>query len=296
MASGTREIKRKIKSVNSTMQITKAFELVSSAKLRRARIRFDESKAYFQTLKNAINEVLVGETNRGGVFLKNTESKKPLVIVIASDRGLCGGFNINNIKTALSISNEAVYIPVGKKAQDYLANRKYNLLETGISISEKPTYEDAKYIGRLAVDYFKKADVDSVYLVHSAFLSTISLVPKSYRLLPLVTDSDDREGFRLQEKDLEKTIEPEHIELINYEPDREDVLNFLVPKYVESLIFGALIESTASEHAARRLAMESATENAGEIINNLTLTYNRARQASITQEITEIVGGAEALK
>lgn len=277
--ANTRDIRRKIRSVGSTMQITSAFELVSTAKLRRARKKLDSSKAYFEKLESALVEVLKGD-NGQNIYLKPTKFEKPLVIMITSDRGLCGGFNVNAIKSALEVEN-AIYYSIGKKGSDYVASR--NLKSAGHlhGVTEKPTYEHALHISNIAVDLFKKGEVDGVIVVYSKFVSTISFTPRHMTLLPLNrSDLSSDNGYH---------------EVVYFEPGKEEVLNAIMPKYVAGLIFGAMIESSASEQAARRLAMEAATGNAEEIIEDLTLTYNQARQAAITQEISEIVGGAEAL-
>ncbi len=279
MAS-TRDIRRKIKSVTSTMQITSAFELVSFAKLRRARKKLDASKRYFEELEAALKEVLASDTHLGNIFLEPTEAKKPLVIVITSDRGLCGGFNINAMKSAMEIER-ATYYTIGKKAADFVKTNKLPSAGSLDGVSEKPQYEHAHHVAKIAVGMFKEKTVDSVILVYSKFVSTISFAPTHLKLLPLT------EGLM--------GMEEEETEVLNFEPSKDEVLNLITPKYVASILFGAMIESSASEQAARRLAMESATGNAEEIIDELTLTYNQARQAAITQEISEIVGGAEAL-
>lgn len=277
--ANTRDIRRKIRSVGSTMQITSAFELVSTAKLRRARKKLDSSKAYFEKLESALGEVLRGD-NGQNIYIRTSKFEKPLVIMITSDRGLCGGFNVNAIKSALEIEN-ATYYSIGKKGSDYVAGR--NLKSAGHlhGVTEKPTYEHALHISNIAVDLFKKGEVDGVIVVYSKFVSTISFTPRHLVILPLNrSDISSDDGYS---------------EVVHFEPGKDEVLNAIMPKYVAGLIFGAMIESSASEQAARRLAMEAATGNAEEIIEELTLTYNQARQAAITQEISEIVGGAEAL-
>lgn len=278
--ANTRDIRRKIRSVSSTMQITSAFELVSTAKLRRARKKLDASRMYFDKLESALADVL-GSENGSNLYLKGSKMEKPLVIMLTSDRGLCGGFNVNAIKSALEVPN-ATYFCIGKKGSDFVGSR--NLKRAGHlhGVTERPSYEHALYTANIAVDLFKKGEVDGVILVYSKFVSTISFSPRHLQLLPILKE-DVPQG------------ESAAGEVIHYEPGKDEVLNMIMPKYVAGLIFGAMIESSASEQAARRLAMEAATGNAEEIIEELTLTYNQARQAAITQEISEIVGGAEAL-
>ncbi|MFZ5968895.1 MAG: ATP synthase F1 subunit gamma [Bacillota bacterium] len=283
---GMRDIKRRIKSVNSTKQITKAMELTSSAKLRRARERVEKTGPYFHTIKDTVRDIFENSSGVKHEFVQEREIKKSCYIVITADRGLCGGYNTNAIKAATSHMQDkkaVSVITVGQKARDYFRNRKYDLDGEFIHISESPQYTDAKKISNLILQLYQEKMVDEVYLVYTQFVSTISQKPEVIKLLPLT-----------KEKKEQKDDKP--FEYVSYEPSPEAVLDYLVPKYIESTIFGAMVESSASEQGARRVAMESATDNAEEMISALTLTYNRARQAAITQEIAEIVGGAEALK
>lgn len=284
MASSTRDIKRKIRSVNSTMQITKAFELVSTAKLKRARDRMDITKPYFDTIQTAVHDILSSDKSIKSKFVTSDVSKNPLYIVVTSDRGLCGGYNINAIKKALETArtyDNPKFIAVGKKSFDLLNQMGYNIIDSFLYISEKPEFNHASQVARAAMTLLETGEVDSIHFVYTRFISTMTQTATDLLLLPI-----------------ERPVlsEDTKTEIVNYEPSAEEVLRYIIPKYVESTIFGGLIESSASEQAARRLAMESASDNAEEIIEDLTLYYNRARQAAITQEISEIVGGAEALK
>lgn len=284
MASSTRDIKRKIRSVNSTMQITKAFELVSTAKLKRARDRMDITKPYFDTIQTAVHDILSSDKSIKSKFVTSEVSKKPLYIVVTSDRGLCGGYNINAIKKALETArtyDDPKFIAVGKKSFDLLKQMGYNVVDSFLYISEKPEFIHAAQVAREAMKLLETGEVDSIHFVYTRFISTMTQTATDLLLLPI-----ERPVLSEETK----------TEIVNYEPSAEEVLRYIIPKYVESTIFGGLIESSASEQAARRLAMESASDNAEEIIEDLTLYYNRARQAAITQEISEIVGGAEALK
>jgi F-type H+-transporting ATPase subunit gamma len=283
---GTRDIKRKIKSVNSTMQITKAMELVSTAKLKKSKDRLEMTRPYYQTVLETVNNIMRDSDIEEHEFLSNREIKKSLYIVVTADRGLCGGYNVNAIKTALAhIENpeDAVIIPIGIKAVKFFNQNGFEVAKEFLGISEKPEFSDARKIARLAMKLYSQEKVDAVHLVYTRMESTISQVATRLQLVPLdasaVTET-------VEEAD-EKTI---------FEPSAEVVLDYLIPKSIESTIFGGLIESSASEQAARRIAMENATDNAVERIDELTLTYNQARQSAITQEINEIVGGAEALK
>lgn len=288
MAGGTRDIKRKIRSVNSTMQITKAMELVSTAKLKRARDRMDITKPYFEIVKEAVQDVLSTDKSIRTRYISDKPIQKRLYIIITSDRGLCGGYNANVIKKTLESSTHdetAKFLVVGRKALDVLKRNGLDVVDQFLYISEKPEHIHATQIAQIAMNLYNKGEVDAIDLVYTRFASTISQVATKLQLLPIerpeVVETEDDGAL---------------YEFVNYEPSPEDVLRFIVPKYVESTIFGGLIESSASEQAARRMAMESATDNAEDIIDELVLSFNQARQAAITQEISEIVGGAEALK
>lgn len=290
---GMRDIKRRIKSVNSTKQITKAMELVSSAKLRKAREKLDRTRPYFDTVKNTMSEIAENIENIHSDYFEGArEIKKSCFIVITADGGLCGGYNTNVMKEALLHmrgKEEVSVIAIGQKGRDFFKKRGYKINGEYINVIEKITFKDAKSISSLVIKLYKDREFDEVYLVYTDFVSTITQKPEVIRLLPL-------SGFNKTEEKGSETVQNNNFEMISYEPSPEDLFNYLVPSYVESLIFGGLVSSSASEQGARRIAMENATDNAVEMIDKLTLNYNRARQAAITQEISEIVGGAEALK
>lgn len=267
------------------MQITKAMELVSTAKLKRARKRMDITKPYFDTIQKAVLEVLGSDQTIKTNYVSNKEVVKTLYIVITSDRGLCGGYNANVIKAALENVKDrenAQFLAVGRRGNDVLTRHDFKIMDSFLYISEKPEHIHASQIAKIATDLYNKGEVDAIQLVYTRFASTISQVATRLQLLPI-------ERPEIEEEDDLK-------EYIVYEPSPEEVLKYIIPKYIESTIYGGLIESAASEQAARRIAMESASDNAEEIIDELVLSYNQARQAAITQEISEIVGGAEALK
>jgi len=279
-----KDIKRRIRSISSTKQITKAMELVASAKLRKARQKLEMTRPYYQTLVRSIREILSSTTGIRHPLLEKREVKNKAFIVITGDRGLAGGYNSNVIKLAESQIDDkerAVILAVGLKGRDYFKRRDYNIVGEFLNISEEPQFIDASSIGSLAIELYKDGKVDEVNLVYTRFKSAMSQEPTILKLLPVENIEEEDKGPRT---------------LIEYEPSPEVVLDYLIPKYIHSAIYGALIESSASEQGARRTAMESATDNAEEMIEDLALKYNRARQASITQEISEIVGGAEALK
>lgn len=283
-----RDIKRRIKSVNSTQQITKAMNLVASSKLNRAKSRFNDTKPYFEAAKRVIANVVKGSKGVSSVFIQEkNESGKTLVIVIAGDRGLCGGYNSNVCKRALEIISEkksSVVIAAGNKAREFFRHKKIDVSECYRNVSEKPDYIDALVIGSKAIDMYTKGEVDEVYLVYTEFITTLSNEPKSIKLLPL------------DPKDFEDNREPHSSTLTIYEPDEEAVLNYVIPKYVNTVIYGGMVESAVCELSSRMTAMDSATENASEMIDSLNLIYNRVRQGAITQEITEIVSGSNALE
>lgn len=290
MAENIRDIKRRIKSVNNTKQITHAMELVASSKLRKARQKAEGRRAYFETMLSSIQELAAKSDGVKSIFLENNEGKKKVYIVITADRGLAGGYNSNVVRSvASSIDNkeDSSLITIGSRGRDYFKKRDYNIINEYIGITEQPSFYDAKGIGEEVTNLFKEKQVDEVYLAYTKFVSTITQKPELIKLLPL-----NKEDLNNEEE-----IKNDDIPLImQYEPSIEGLLAYLIPKYITSTIYGAMIESSASEQGARRMAMESATENANDMIDVLTLHYNRARQAQITQELTEIIGGAEALK
>ncbi len=287
MPQGLNDIKRRIKSVNSTMQITKAMELVSTSKLKRARVRLDKSKPYFETVLESIKDVLANAKGIKHPFLEKREVKNTLYILITSDKGLAGGYNANVnklLQNEIKDKEAAKIITVGVKGRDYFRRRGYNVIESLTGISETPEASDARHIGEKAIDLYRTGEVDEIKIVYTQFKSTISYVSEIITLLPA----------RFEEKEISLDNKG-HRALTRFEPSEEAVLDYLIPKYIGSTIYGAMIEASASESGSRRLAMENATDNADEMIRSLELVKNRARQAAITQEISEIVSGAEAL-
>ncbi|MGO1370436.1 MAG: ATP synthase F1 subunit gamma [Senegalia sp. (in: firmicutes)] len=279
------DIKRRIKSVGSTKQITNAMELVSSSKLKKARKRLAKTEPYFLTVSRSIKDILATSRGISHPMLEKREVKNRCYIIVTSDRGLCGGYNVNIIKKVesdLESKENTKMITIGQKGRSHFNRRNYDVKGSFVNISEDPTFMDATQIGNMALKLYEKGEVDEVNIAYTQFKSTINHEPTILKLLPAESIAkEDTEGKRI---------------LTEYEPSPEVVLDYLIPKYIRSTIYGAMIESSASEQGARRMAMESATENAQEMIDDLNLKYNRARQAAITQEIAEIVGGAEALK
>ena len=288
-----RDIKRRIKSVSSTQQITKAMNLVASSKLTKAKNRFSESKPYSEAIKEVVAEIVAGSADVKSEFLQPREVKKTLVLVLAGDRGLCGGYNTNVCKAAYKViqekDNESCVITIGSKAKDYFKHKKTEIEDEVRGISENPVYGDAFAIGAKVIRMYAEKEVDEVYIAYTEFISTISSEPKVMKLLPL-----DPNDFKATENKSDDTAND--LTLTIYEPSEEEVLDYIVPKYVNTVVYSALVESAVCELGARMTAMDSATENASEMIDTLNLKYNRVRQGAITQELTEIVSGSNALE
>lgn len=274
-----KDIKLRIKSVENTMQITKAMELVASSKLRKARERMESARPYFMTLFNTLSDLAAYTVDFSSPFLQKRPVKKSAYVLIAGDRGLAGGYNNNMFKlfTAHSAGKNAVVIPVGKKAVEFCKRRNIEIFTEEYSLIEDFTSSDCTDIGDLLSDSFEKGVIDEVFICYTTFVSMLSQSPEIIQILPLI--SVDASKYQ------RNTI-------TEYEPDPEELFDILVPQFITGMVYGAATESWASELAARRTAMDAASKNAQEMVSGLSLQYNRARQAAITQEITEIVAGA----
>lgn len=283
MAANMKAVKLRMKSIQSTMQITKAMELVASSKLRRAKERADASRPYFHTLRDTLADIAAGNTDFSSVYTRSGKSGRWCYVVVAGDRGLAGGYNANLFKEmeAQMAGKDCIVLPIGKKAVEYYKRRKVEILTEEFAEVGDLSVSDCFTIAKLLCKGFKSGDFGHAALGYTNFISMLSQRPGVSGMLPL-------EDFSGEEKDVKKIRS-----LILYEPDAETVFDSIVPEYLAGLLYGAMCESVASELAARRIAMDAATKNAGEMIEQLSLYYNRARQASITQEITEIVAGAE---
>jgi len=284
MAKGMREIKRQIKSVQNTRQITKAMEMVASAKLRKAQEKAQSSRPYVEKLREVVSSIANGADGISHPMLVTRPVKRTAYIVITSDGGLVGGYNANIlrsltdfIKNKHASKEEYGLFVIGRKGRDYLTRRQHPVVFDVTELSDTPNFADIKSLAYKAVQGFELEEYDEVYLCYSKFINAITQKPTIDRLLPF--ESVEHDGVTAA---------------YEYEPSPERVLEVLLPKYAETLIFAALLEGKASELGAKMTAMGSATKNATKMINELTLTYNRARQAAITQEITEIVAGANA--
>ncbi len=299
-----RDIKRRRGSIQSTQQITKAMKLVSTVKLQRAKQNADRSKSYFHCMYDTVNSILKRTKNLDHKYLKSGETGKKAVIVITSNRGLAGGYNSNVVKliTKGELADEelAVYA-IGKKGRDAL-QRRYEVRADYSDVIEEPAYADAMAISREVLEAFSRGEISEIYLAYTGFKNTVVHIPTLLKLLPVEMkgEPDGGEGTADNKSEALSGDALSSDSLLreapmNFEPEDEEALNLLIPKYITSLIYGGMIESVASENGARMQAMDSATSNAEEMIDQLTLLYNRARQSSITQELTEIIAGANAI-
>lgn len=274
----TKEIKTRIRSMESTRQITKAMEMVASSKLRKAQNQAMASRPYFETLYETIQDIVSCDGEFSSPYMTVKKENKAAFVVISGDRGLAGGYNSNVLKLALaqSAGKDTVFLPIGKKGADYFKSHGQTTMTENYTHAESVSVGDCFSMAKILCKAFLKGELDAVYVVYTKFVSVLSQTPACLQLLPL--QNGEEKTYRQQ---------------ILYEPDSETVLNAIVPEYLGGLLYGALCESRASEQAARRTAMDSATQNAEEMIGELSLQFNRARQAAITQEITEIVAGSQ---
>ncbi len=284
-----RSIKRRKESVQSTQQITKAMKLVSTVKLQRAKTRAEQSKAYFECMYKTVKSMLAKSGTINHPYLKAGESTKKAVIVITSNRGLAGGYNSNVIKLItrnemFANKEDVVIYAIGKKGKDGLARAGYKIATDYSDMIEEPIYIEAMQICKEVLAAFASGEFGEIYLAYTAFKNTVVHVPTIMKLLPVAAEDNDAEASGADDKTL-----------MNFELDETEAIELIIPKYLTSLIFGAMVEAVASENGARMQAMDSATSNAEEMISSLSLQYNRARQGNITQELTEIIAGAEAI-
>ena len=281
MASGMKDIKRRIKSVESTMQITKAMELVASSKMRRAKERVEHSRPYFETLYESLTKIAAADPRARNPYLRRDDIKRTLLVVIAGDRGLAGGYNANVFKQADAAEGPVTVLPIGKRSAEYFAHHGAGLFTPEVLMAADVSVSECFTLSHQITEGFLKGEYDAVKLCYTRFDSMMTQTATTLEVLPLTiepTEAQKAEARRSQ---------------ILYKPSCEEVFGAIIPEYVAGVLYGAVCESVASELAARRTAMDAATKNAGEMIEHLNLYYNRARQAAITQEITEIVAGAE---
>ena len=293
-----RDIQRRKVSVQSTGQITKAMKLISTVKLQKAKEKAEHSKAYFNGMYTTVSDVLSKSVNINHRFLQQTEGRKKAVIVISSNRGLAGGYNSNIIKLIttnpeFSADNTVIYA-IGRKAKEGLLRKGFEVKGDYSEVIEEPMYSDAMHISSEVLKAFEDGEIGEIYLAYTIFKNSVSQMPDMKKILPVSKLPDGKQPLEMEKSDGEKSLEDDKTPM-NYEPGEDEVLDVIIPKYVTSLIYGALVEAVASENGARMSAMDSATTNAEEMIADLSLMYNRARQGSITQELTEIIAGAEAI-
>jgi F-type H+-transporting ATPase subunit gamma len=287
MARSMRDIKRQIKSVQNTRQITKAMEMVAASKLRKAQEKVEAARPYSEKLKEVVSSIAAGTQDIQHPMLVSRPVKKTGYLIITSDRGLAGGYNANILRKVTMLiaerhksKDEYALFVIGRKGREFLRRREYPIVEEITELSDTPKFADIKSIAYSAVNQFETGVYDELYICYNQFVNAISQVPTVDRLLPMdgVGKGEHHGATAAYE----------------YEPSPEGVLEVLLPKYAETLIYAALLNGKASELGAKMTAMGSATKNASKMIGELRLTYNRARQAAITQEITEIVAGANA--
>ena len=298
-----RDIKRRRASVQSTSQITKAMKLVSTVKLQKAKGHAEETKPYFNKMYQTVSGMLAKSSgSMSSPYLKAKTGDGPVkkgVILITSNRGLAGGYNSNVVKLVthgdFDKENTIIY-PVGRKGLENMQSLGYKCEGDYSEVINKPLFGDAAALGKTVTGALENGDIDEVYLAYTVFKNTVTQIPTLIKILPFSEDDlsamqDDAKSE--QQADTGEKKGP--VALMNYEPEEEETLGYIIPLYMNSLIFGALVEAVASENGARMQAMDSATSNAEEMIETLGLQYNRARQAAITQELTEIVAGASAI-
>lgn len=276
----TKEIKNRIRSMESTKQITKAMEMVAASKLRRAQAQVLSSRPYFEILYSTINDIVDSSWDFASPYLTKRPVKKAVYVVIAGDRGLAGGYNSNILKLSYAemAGKDVTVLPIGKKAVDYFKARKLPLLSEGFAVAETVSVGDCFSIAKRLCKSYLNGEFDEIYVGYTNFVSVLSQTPATLRMLPLLRHTTANKGAAASD--------------VLYEPDSVTAFDAIIPEYLGGILYGALCESRAAEQAARRTAMDSATQNAEDMIADLSLKFNRARQAAITQEITEIVAGA----
>ena len=275
----TKEIKTRIRSMESTKQITKAMEMVAASKLRRAQAQVLNSRPYFEILHSTIHDIVDNNLDFSSPYLKERTGNRVAYVVIAGDRGLAGGYNSNILKLVQSEiqGKDATVLPMGKKAADYFRSHQVPMLTDAYAEAADVTIGDCFSVAKQLSRAFLNGEFDEIHVAYTNFVSVLSQTPAVMQLLPLVREVREPSGVSQD---------------FLYEPDSTEVFDAIVPEYLGGILYGALCESRAAEQAARRTAMDSATSNAEDMIADLSLKFNRARQAAITQEITEIVAGS----
>jgi F-type H+-transporting ATPase subunit gamma len=283
-----REIKTRINSTKKTKAMTKAMQMVSASKKTRAESNAKSYVPYMEKVQDVVAAIAAGTTDVSHPMLSSRPVKKTGYVIITSDRGLAGAYNSSVIRGLVNTLNERhkskdeyVILAIGRVGKDYFVKRGYNVVDSVTGLPDQPTFSDVKAIARKAVGMFAEGTYDELYMYYNHYISVISQEVTEKKVLPITDLAPATEGLTAS---------------YEFDPSAEAILEVLLPQYAESLIYGAILDGKASEHAARMTAMKAATDNASELIKTLDLVYNRARQAAITQEITEIVGGAAALE
>lgn len=278
MALGAQKLKSRINSIKSTKKITSAMELIANVKLKKQRQKMENNREYAKILKTTVNQIVKRNSNSENVFLKEKEINKKITFVFSSDMGLCGGYNANMVRLANQvIKKEDPMIVIGKKQLSILKSNGFNIINDEIS-SDNITFSKIKELVNSAIDMYLNNEISGIQALYTEFVNTVTFEPRLETLLPC-----------LEKGEIDENI------MVEFEPNEDEILNNLIPMMVQNVMYSILIQSKTSEQASRRLAMENASDNAEELSESLTLKYNQARQAAITQEITEIVGGADAL-
>lgn len=284
-----KEIDNRIKSTKKMKQITKAMNMVSSSKLRRAEKNTKQFRPYMEKMQDAITAVAGANSSSNHPMLKARDVKRSGYLIITSDKGLAGAYStnvlkrlVNDIKAKHNDSSEYSIIVLGQKGVDFFNNRGYEIESSLVDLPDQPSFKSVQAIAKHAIDLYSEENIDELTIYYSHYVSVLENKPTTKQVLPL-SQEDSSQG---------------HGQMSSYEfePDKESILSVILPQYVESLIYGTILDAKASEHASRMTAMKNASDNATELIDDLSLEYNRARQAAITQQITEIVGGSAALE
>lgn len=289
-----RDIQRRKSSVSSIGQITKAMKLVSTVKLQKTKQRAEQAKPYFEKMYRTVAHILSHSGQIRHPYLQGGASKKKCIITITSNRGLAGGYNsgVEKLVTGSGFAKEDVeLITIGRKGKEFLERRGYQIRADYSDVMNNPMYSDAREISEAVLKAFTDGEIGEIYVAYTAFKNTVVHVPTLMKLLPVEFTEEELEAGTQKTRQREADMNTP----MNYEPAEDQSLDIIIPKYVTSILFGSLIEAAASENGARMQAMDSATSNAEEMIEKLSLQYNRARQSSITQELTEIIAGAEAI-
>ena len=288
--SSAKEIRNKIKSIQNTKKITKAMEMVAASKMRKVQESMNRSRPYNEKIKDVIRNVGEGGLEYKHPYVLSRDEKNVGVILISSDKGLCGGLNVNMfkhfMKHILKLKDKNVGIKtvvVGKKGQAFANRIGLKVVGTVNDLGDKPKVSDLLGIIKIMIDLYTSKEIDSVYILYNRFINTMSQIPVYEKIIPIQSQNLRKDETKVKLWDY------------LYEPEPEKLMELLMKRYVESLVYQAVVENIACEQAARMIAMKSATDNAGDLINTFKLMYNKARQASITQELSEIVAGAEAV-